>query len=45
MFGYAHVYLVAHALGYLMNDEFGFGDKRLNRLEEGILKKIGEMGE
>lgn len=24
-----------------MNEEFGFGEKRLNRLEEGILKKLG----
>lgn len=26
----------------VMNEEFGFGDKRLDRLEKGILKKLKE---
>ena len=25
----------------VMNEEFGYGDKRLDRLEKGILKKLG----
>lgn len=29
----------------VMKEEFGFGDKRLDRLEGAILKKIDEMGE
>ena len=28
-----------------LNEVFGFGDKRLNRLEERVLEKIREMGE
>lgn len=29
----------------VMNEEFGFGDKRLDRLENRILEKIREMEE
>lgn len=29
----------------VMNEEFGFGDKRLDRLEDAVLRKIEEMGE
>lgn len=29
----------------VMNEEFGFGDKRLDRLENRILEKIREMGQ
>lgn len=39
------VQLTLNTVYKVMNEEFGFGDKRLDRLEEGILKKIGEMGE
>lgn len=39
------VQLTLNAVYKVMNEEFGFGDKRLDRLEEGILKKIEEMGE
>lgn len=28
----------------VMNEEFGFGDKRLDRLEDAVLKKVDEMG-
>lgn len=39
------VQLTLTAVYKVMSKEFGFGDKRLNRLEDGILKMIEEMGE
>lgn len=39
------VQLTLNTVYKVMNEEFGFGDKRLEKLEEGILKKIEEMGE
>lgn len=39
------VQLTLNTVYKVMNEEFGFGDKRLDRLEGGILKKIEEMGE
>ena len=39
------VRLTLNTVYKVMNEEFGFGDKRLEKLEEGILKKIEEMGE
>lgn len=38
------IQLTLNVVYKVMNEEFGFGDKRLDRLEEAILNKIDEMG-
>jgi len=39
------IQLTLNVVYKVMNEEFGFGNKRLDRLENAILKKIEEMGE
>lgn len=39
------VQLTLNVVYKVMREEFGFGDKRLDRLEEAVLKKVEEMGE